>query len=233
VPNPGWTLVQLLATMKNAEGEITIEGLYRSVDLPTQQELGAVAKLPIDVRLLCDQLGVAQLDRPLDRGYFERLMFHPTLTINGFHSGYGGPGMKTIIPSTAFVKCDMRLVASQMPDEVFGLITNHVTRHAPDVEVVRLNSMEPSKTSIASPFTAKFIEAIERAQGRRPLVYPLIGASLPNYVFTRTLGLPAFIIPYANADQANHAPNENLRIDCFLNGIRTGAALLTCLSTHH
>jgi acetylornithine deacetylase/succinyl-diaminopimelate desuccinylase-like protein len=91
--------------------------------------------------------------------------------------------------------------------------------------------MEPSKTSIASPFTQKFAEAIERAQGRRPLVYPLIGASLPNYVFTRTLALPAFIIPYANADQANHAPNENLRIACFLNGIRTGAALLACLST--
>ena len=46
-------------------------------------------------------------------------------------------------------------------------------------------------------------------------------------------GIAAFIIPYANADQANHAPNENLRIDCFLNGIRTGAALLACLPDHN
>jgi hypothetical protein len=34
------------------------------------------------------------------------------------------------------------------------------------------------------------------------------------------------VVPYANADEANHAPNENIKIDCFLNGIRTGAALL-------
>ena len=229
VPNPAWALVQLLATMKNASGEITIDGLYDAVDQPTTREIEAVARLPIDVRLVCDELGMAQLDRPLERGYFERLMFHPTLTINGLHSGYGGPGMKTIIPSTAFAKCDMRLVESQTPDQVFDLIVGHVARHAPEVEVVRLNSMEPSRTSIASPFTERSVRAIERAQGKRPLLYPVIGASLPNHVFTRTLGLPVFIIPYANADQANHAPNENLRIDCFLNGIKTGAALLACL----
>jgi acetylornithine deacetylase/succinyl-diaminopimelate desuccinylase-like protein len=232
VPNPAWTLVQLLATMKSVSGEITIHGLYDSVDQPTASEMDAVARLPIDVQHLCDQLGMARLDRPLDRGYFERLMFHPTLTINGFHSGYGGPGMKTIIPSEAAVKCDMRLVESQTPDQVFDLVVKHVARHAPDVGVVRLNSMEPSKTSIESPLTETIANAIERAQGQRPMLYPLVGASLPNYVFTKTLGLPAFVIPYANADQSNHAPNENMRIDCFLNGVKTGAALLAYLANH-
>ena len=230
VPNPAWTLVHLLATMKDASGHITIAGLYDSVDAPTPQELAAVAALPMDVPQLCAQLGLSQLDGPRDRGYFERLMFHPTLTINGLHSGYAGPGMKTIIPSAAFVKCDMRLVASQTCDQVFDRVVQHVARHAPDVEVVRLNSMEPSKTPLASPFTAKVQRAIERARGRRPLLYPMVGASLPNHVFTQTLGLPAFLVPYANADQANHAPNENLRIDCFLNGIKTGAALLAGLA---
>ncbi len=50
---------------------------------------------------------------------------------------------------------------------------------------------------------------------------------LPDYVFTKLLGLPAFGTPYANADEANHAPNENLSLDCFHKGIRTGAALLS------
>jgi hypothetical protein len=49
---------------------------------------------------------------------------------------------------------------------------------------------------------------------------------LPDYVFTKILGLPAFVVPYANADEANHAPNENLKIECFIVGIKTGAALL-------
>lgn len=230
VPNPAWTLVQLLATMKNPSGEITIDGLYDTVDLPTPAELEAVEALPMDVPLLCEQLGIAGLDGPRGRGYFERLMFHPTLTINGLHSGYGGPGMKTIIPREASVKCDMRLVASQTADHVFDLVVQHVARHAPSVQVMRLNSMEPSKTPVASPFTARVLRSVESGQGRRPLLYPVVGASLPNYVFTGTLGLPAFLVPYANADQSNHAPNENLRIDCFLNGVRTGAALLSFLA---
>ena len=40
------------------------------------------------------------------------------------------------------------------------------------------------------------------------------------------LGVPAYVMPYANADEANHAPNENMEISLFLKGIRTGAALL-------
>jgi acetylornithine deacetylase/succinyl-diaminopimelate desuccinylase-like protein len=53
-----------------------------------------------------------------------------------------------------------------------------------------------------------------------------MGGSLPDYVFTKILGLPAFGTPYANADEANHAPNENIEIELFHAGIRTGAALL-------
>jgi hypothetical protein len=56
-----------------------------------------------------------------------------------------------------------------------------------------------------------------------------LGGSLPDYVFTKILGVPAFVVPYANADEANHAPNENLKLDCFIKGVRTGAALLSGL----
>ena len=36
-------------------------------------------------------------------------------------------------------------------------------------------------------------------------------------------------VPYANADEANHAPNENLEVERFFTGIKTGAAMLACL----
>ena len=64
------------------------------------------------------------------------------------------------------------------------------------------------------------------AHGVEPLVYPAGFGSLPGYAFTKILGIDAFVTPYGNADEANHAPNENLTLDCFHNGIRTGAALL-------
>jgi acetylornithine deacetylase/succinyl-diaminopimelate desuccinylase-like protein len=232
VPNPIWTLVQLLATMKGPAGEITIEGFGETLVPPTPQERAAAGKLPIDVAAVRAELGIAQFDAPAGRDYFERLMFQPTLTINGLHGGYGGPGMKTVIPCEAFAKCDMRLVAPQSTGCVFDLVTRHVARHAPGVQVVRTNGMEPSKTPITSPYTALIAAAIGLAQGRAPLLYPSLGGSLPNHVFTGTLGLPTFVVPYANADQCNHAPDENLRIACFLAGVRTGAALLAVLGEH-
>ncbi|SFT55267.1 M20/M25/M40 family metallo-hydrolase [Mesorhizobium sp. YR577] len=226
VPNAIWKLVHLLATMKNPEGEITIEGLTEPVIPATNRERDAVAKLPLDLDAIKADLGLAELDAPKDRGYFDRLMFHPTLTVNGFHGGYGGPGMKTVLPCEAFVKCDIRLVEPLTPDYVFEKVAAHVERHAPDVEFVPLNGMLPSKTSMDSPFAEPIRRAVVAARGVEPLLYPTVGGSLPDYVFTKILGLPAFVVPYANADEANHAPNENLEIERFIDGIRTGCALL-------
>ncbi len=104
-------------------------------------------------------------------------------------------------------------------------------RHAPDVEFVPRGSMLPSKTPMDSPYAAIMREAIVTARGVEPLLYPTVGGSLPDYVFTKTLGVPAFVVPYANADEANHAPNENLKLDCFIDGIRTGAAILETLGS--
>jgi acetylornithine deacetylase/succinyl-diaminopimelate desuccinylase-like protein len=229
MPNAVWKLVHLLASMKNSQGEITIDGIYDPVVPPTDLEREAMAKLPLDVERIKAELGMAEIDQPLDRPYFERLMFQPTLTINGLHGGYGGPGQKTVLPSQAVAKCDIRLVENLTPDYVFDKVRAHVEKHAPDVEFVPMNSMLPSKTSIDSPFAPVIREAIVAARGVEPLLYPSLGGSLPDYVFTKILKKPAFVVPYANADQANHAPNENLRIDLFLAGIRTGAALLAKL----
>ena len=113
-PNPLWTLVHLLNTMKNERGEITIEGFYDHVDTPTELERTTLASLPVDESAAKRDLGIARFDAPHERGYYERLAFWPTLTINGMHGGYGGPESKTVLPHEAFVKCDIRLVESQI-----------------------------------------------------------------------------------------------------------------------
>jgi len=227
VPNPIWTLVHLLGTMKNAEGEITIAGLHDDIEAPTPEELTAIEALPLDIEAVKTSLGLARLDAPADRAFYERLCFRPTLTINGFHGGYGGPGSKTVLPNEALVKCDIRLVEAQNPEDILRKVAAHVAKHAPEVEFIAADAgMQPSKTSIASPFTAPLRRAFVAAQGAEPLLIPAGFGSLPGYVFTKILGIPAFVTPYANPDEANHAPNENLTLDCFYSGLRTGAALL-------
>lgn len=228
-PNPLWTLVHLLATMKNERGEITIDGFYDNIQPQTELERQALANLPIDVDAVKRDLELRYLDPPRERSFYDRLSAWPTFTINGLHGGYGGPGSKTVLPHEAFAKCDIRLVEAQTVKEILDKVKAHVQRYAPDVELVRQSGMDPSKTPIDSPFAAPIRQGILAAQGEAPLLVPAMGGSLPDYVFTKTLGIPSFVVPYANVDENNHAPNENLEIDRFIMGVKTGAAMLAHL----
>ena len=215
--------------MKNERGEITIDGFYDNVLPLTPLEREALAKLPVDTEVIKHSLDLQDFDQPLERGFSERLSAWPTLTINGFHGGYSGPGSKTVLPHEAAVKCDIRLVEAQTADDIFARVEAHVRRHAPDVTVIRQGSMQPSKTPLDSAFTEPLRRALTAAQGIEPLLIPALGGSLPDYVFTKILGIPAFTVPYANPDEANHAPNENMELERFFSGIKTGAAMLTHL----
>ena len=233
VPNALWALVHLLGTMRAPDGRLTVAGLCDPVRDPGAAEGAAAAALPIDLPALMDELGLSALDAPRDRPFWDRLMFHPTLTINGIAGGYAGPGSKTVLPAEAVAKCDIRLVPDMTPDQALAAVRAHVARHAPalgaQVTVVGSGGMLPSTTPMDSPFAPVLRAALTRARGAAPLEYPCMGGSLPDYVFTRTLGLPAFVTPYGNADEANHAPNENLSLACFHAGIRSGAAVLAGL----
>ncbi|NJN18868.1 MAG: M20 family dipeptidase [Oscillochloris sp.] len=228
-PNPIWTLVHLLATMKAPDGTITIDGFYDNVAPPTELERAALERLPLDLPTVMAGIGLDRLDAPADRGYFERLALWPTLTVNGLHGGYGGAGSKTVLPASALAKCDIRLVSDQRVEDIFARVKDHVARHAPEVEVIFQGGMDPSKTPLDSAYTAPIAAGLQAARNEEPLLVPAMGGSLPEYVWTRILGVPAFVVPYANHDEANHAPNENLELDRFYGGIKSGAAILAHL----
>ncbi|WP_412065669.1 M20/M25/M40 family metallo-hydrolase [Rhizobium sp. SYY.PMSO] len=229
MPNAIWSLVHLLGTMRNADGLITIAGLQDEVVAPTSRERAATDALPVDLESVQATLGFRAIDRPENRPYYDRLMFHPTLTINGLHGGYEGEGTKAVIPATAFAKCDIRLVAEQTPEHVMRCVADHVQSFGPDVEFRPKQGTPPAKTPIDSPYAVHLIEAVRAVYGSEPLIQTSLGATLPTHVFSTILGLPTFLLPFANADEANHAPNENITIDCFMNGIRISASLFATL----
>jgi acetylornithine deacetylase/succinyl-diaminopimelate desuccinylase-like protein len=230
-PNPLWTLVHLLASMKDRQGRITVDGFHDDVRPLGEAETEELGRLPVDVDAVKADLGVEELDAPAGRGFFERLTAWPTLTVNGLHGGYGGEGSQTVLPHRAVAKCDVRLVHAQRADDVYDKLEAHVRRHAPGVEFHRQGSMEPSRTPVDSPFTEPIRAGMAAAQGTDPLLVPVLGGSLPLYVFTGVLGLPTYGIPLGNPDQANHAPDENLDLDRFHTGIKTAAAVLDRLGS--
>jgi acetylornithine deacetylase/succinyl-diaminopimelate desuccinylase-like protein len=230
-PNPIWTLVRALNTMLDAHNRVLINGFYDNVSEPTPGARAAMEALPFDIGEAIGRIGLTEMTPPADLPYADRIMAQPTLNIAGFTGGYGGPGSKTIIPSTATVKIDMRLVPDQHPDEIWEKVSIHIAEHAPEVEVVRLDGgMIPSYTPVEHPLADVVRDAIETGFGKRPIDIPLVGGSLPDAVWTKTLGLPSFLVSYGDPAQANHSPNESYAVARIWQGIHTSAALLAGLA---
>lgn len=228
-PNPAWNLVHLLSSMKAPDGRILIEGFYDDVEPPSDTDEQLIAALPYDPTEAGASMGLPPLEFDKE-SFYRRLMFEPTLNICGFGSGYQGEGSKTIIPATATVKLDIRLVLDQDPDDIFEKVRRHIAEHAPHVRVTRLGDMQPSRTSAELPVCQAVIRAVEEAYGEAPIVTPSAGGSLPDYVWTKILGVPSIIVPYGNPDQANHSPNENMRLANFEHGMQAMVQVLSRLA---
>lgn len=227
--NPAWELVELLNTMKDKEGKVLIEGFYDEVELPTELEKELLNQLPFDIEDIRKDIGDDSINMDKE-DYYHQLCFEPTFNIAGFTSGYGGEGAKTIIPSTAKLKVDMRLVMNQDPEKIYELMEAHVKKHAPEVDMKLLGMMSPSRTSADLPFVEPIRQAVEAGFGRQAYIQPSMGGSLPDAVWTKILNTPSVVVPYANADEANHSPNENLDVDNFYNGIHSTCLVIDALN---
>lgn len=242
VPNPAWTLTGLLASMATPDGVPLIEGFEEDVVGPTTAERRMMAELPLDRPALERELGVR-----LPADYLERLMFRPTLTIRGLHSGFVGAEANTIIPHRATVSIDVRMVRNQRWAKVYRRMLEHIRAQGfavlesadeplPDelrgraVRVVDRGGYDPARTSLDLPISRQVIATVEDAHGgERAVLLPTAGGSVPIWAFTDILDLPTLLVPYANANNRQHSPNEHLRLDHLFQGVRTTARLLTAL----
>jgi acetylornithine deacetylase/succinyl-diaminopimelate desuccinylase-like protein len=228
-PNPAWSLVRALASLRDEDGQVAVAGFADDVEPLGPADRAAMAALPVDLQRVLDDIGVAAMDPAYDGvGYVERLAAIPTLTINGIETG---DTRRTIIPHEATARIDARLVAGQDPQRVFGVIADHLRRVAPDVDVTMEMAVPPSRTPIDNPYTAVVADAVRAVTGDAPLLVPALGGTLPDYVWTKLLGVPSLGLPIANIDESNHGPNENLEVDRYLTGIALSMSVLTALGT--
>ena len=225
IPNAGWELLRLLRTMKDEQGNILIEGFMDGVRSPTEKDMEVIDGLPFDRENLKSLYGVPSfaLDK---RQYYTKLNLLPTLTINGITCGYQGKGSKTINPAKASVKMDARLVVDQDPLEIAEKIKKHVALHAPGARVTVHGFMHPSKTDGDLPVCRTVVAALEKVYVDNVVLSLGLGGSLPSYVWTDILGVPALGIPYANQDSGGHAPNENFRVDLLQKAVHASAQIL-------
>lgn len=222
VENPAWRLVWALATLKNERDEITIDGYAQYVRAPNELELQAASHIPFDTELELKKYGITHfINNVRDFEAVKKLYFTPTVTICGLLSGYTGPGGKTVLPNHAFVKLDFRLVPDQTPDVIVELLRKHLdARGFQDIEIQVTETGEHVARSPLDSDIVKAAQAAARATyGREAVVYPTAAGSGPMYELCQQLNIPAVSAGCGYPDSHGHAPNENIRLADYFEGI--------------
>jgi acetylornithine deacetylase/succinyl-diaminopimelate desuccinylase-like protein len=240
-PNPAMMLAHLLASMKDDNGRVLVNGFYDGIEPLSASEKAALAGAPDTEALLKKEFALGRTEgggRPL-----VELLNLPSLNVRGLASGSTGAAARTVVPSTATAEIDMRLVKGIEPDAAFARLVAHIRRQGfyvvdrePDAatltthpKVALVVAPEPgyraSRTSMDLEISQQVIRAVEAARGT-VVKLPTMGGSAPLWIFTDLLKTPTITIPIANYDNNQHAANENLRLENLWQGIETMAALL-------
>ena len=240
-PNPAMMLAQLLATMKDSEGRILIDGFYDSVEPLSEREKEAIAKIP---NTDTQQMRALKLGRTDGRGArLAELVNLPTLNISGLGSGKVGGQVTTIIPASATAAFDIRLVKGVTRAGTLAQLKAHiqkqgyyVTSSAPTDDErlehpriaqlsVTAQGYEAVRTAMDSVFSRKVVNAVEAVKEDRILI-PSSGGSLPLDMIERALGVSIILVGITNPDNNQHAKNENVRIGNLWDGIELYSTLL-------
>jgi acetylornithine deacetylase/succinyl-diaminopimelate desuccinylase-like protein len=242
IPNPAWRLVHLLASMKDADGRVLVDGFADGIPPLTPEEQAMVRSVPDDSAQMLRTFGVAAPETPgrtLQEGFQT-----PTLNIRGLVSAHVGAGARTIIPDRATAAIDVRLVKETRAGPMLEKIRAHIRRQGyllvdgdPDdatrakhEKIARLaergDGTNAFRTSAHDPQVRALVASLTRAYGAPPVQIRTLGGTVPIAPFIDAVGFPAVLVPIVNFDNNQHEENENLRLGTFFEGIVTIAAVL-------
>ena len=240
VPNPAVRLSQLIASMKDDNGKVTIPGYYDGVTI-SEEARSIMSAVPDDEDKIRRSIGFSKPDQVANT--YQESIQYPSLNVRGMKSGWVEKEVRTIIPSFALAEIDVRLVKETDPKRMVKLIKNHIKsegyyiidRDPTDSERAKHNKIitfnhrigylafrTPVNSEIADWLRAALINGF----GEEPIIKRTSGGSVPISPFVNTLNVPAVTVPTVNPDNNQHSPNENLRVGNLIESIRTHVALL-------
>ncbi len=228
VPNAALVAARLVDGLHDSDHRVTLPGFYDRVRELSPQEARSLADIPFEEVEFCAQAGVSELEGEAGRTPYERTGTRPTAEVVGLHSGYGGPGMKTIVPASANFKVAIRLVPEQSAEEVEASFRAWVAERAPkyaEVNVTTVGGVAPLLTPVDHQAVRILSEAIENVWGKQPL-FTRSGGSGPEESLGRILGAPVVFLGIGLPGDNYHAPNECLELNQLWQGIVAAGELL-------
>ncbi len=224
IGNPINVLCNMISSLIDEKGHVTIPGFYDKVAELTEAERKAMNEAPFDLEDYKSDLDIDDVRG--EEGYttLERVGIRPTLDVNGIWGGYIGEGAKTVLPSKAYAKVSMRLVPNQVSEEITKLFTEYFISIAPKsvkVKVTPHHGGEPAVTPTDSIAYQAASAAFEEAWGKTPIP-SRDGGSIPIVsLFKDVLGLDTVLMGFGLDSDAIHSPNEHYGLFNYLKGIET------------
>lgn len=224
VGNPINILCNMIDSLIDRNGRITIPGFYNEVLELSAGERAEMAKAPFDLEAYKRELNVDDIAGEAGYSTFERTTIRPSLDVNGIWGGYTGEGAKTVLPSKANAKISMRLVPNQDSGKITELFMKHFEAIAPESVKIKMtphHGGEPVVTPSDSIAYKAASRAMEDTFGKKPI--PVRGGgSIPIItLFEKELGLNSILMGFGLASDNIHSPNENYGVFNFLKGIET------------
>jgi acetylornithine deacetylase/succinyl-diaminopimelate desuccinylase-like protein len=230
VPNPVWRMVRLLSLLKDEHGRIYVPGFYDDIDpefvrageeLVKKMDTAELEEMMKDLGLKSFVGGVSGYEA------LRKLHLEPSLNVSGLYSGYTGKGSKTIVPSIAGAKIDIRPVPGQDPEKILSNLKKYLKENGfEDAQIVVHSMYRSGYTKPGEAIVRATVNAAIKAYGKEPSVSPLSGGSGPMYYFTNIAGTPMSGAGVGYYGSKAHAPNENIRVRDFVNGMKHFALTL-------
>ena len=225
VDNAAYELAWALAALKDRNDKILVPGFYDNITEPTEEELLFIDNFNLKEEELKKIYGIDKIRLGLSGVELKRKYFlEPTINICGFWSGYQGIGSKTIVPHEAFAKVDCRLVPGQNAKDIVEKVRKFWDDNGfSHIEITEWDGYEAVKTLPTNPVAQTVIRTVLEVSGHNPVVWPLAGGSGPMCLFP---GVPCISIGTGHSQDNVHAPNENIYIDDWIEGMKTIATLI-------
>ncbi len=220
--NPLQALVEMLASLKDRFGRITVPGFYDKVIPLSDEDRKVIAATPFDDEAFKREAGVNETWG--EHGYTirEQVTARPTLEINGIWGGFSGEGQKTVLPAKAGAKISCRLVANQDHFEIAASLQAHLKQIAPPhvkVDTKRLQGGHGALIDIQSRYMKAAVKVLEQVFSHSP-VFEREGGSIPVVAAFKTeLGIDSIMLGFGLPDDALHSPNERFYVPNFYKGI--------------
>ncbi len=143
----------------------------------------------------------------------------PTVNVNHFMTDGASPtARRTIIPRTAHARLDVRLTPDTPPAAIRAIVERAVANHQGRTPGIAFTlTMQGQPASYTSPSRPEFgwlLRLLEQ-DDETAVALPILGGTLPLWVFTETLGMPALWIPAANSNNQQHDVNEHFALRHF------------------